>query len=66
VDIHNFATALLDAIIEGAGIAEKVAENYHLMRRKSFLLSTSRPFSDGVFLCVFCLPSAMQGTVVAH
>ena len=66
VDIHDFATALLNAIIEGAGIAEKVAESYHLTKRKSFLLSTSRPFSDGVFLFVFCLPSAMQGTVVAH
>ena len=66
MDIHDFATALLDAIIEGAGIAEKVAESYHLTKRKSFLLSTSRPFSDGVFLCVFCLPNAMQGNVVAH
>ena len=46
VDIRDFATALLDAVlskIEGAGSAEKVTESYHLTKRKSFLLSTSRP-----------------------
>jgi hypothetical protein len=56
-DIHDLSPALLDAIlskIEGAGSAEKVAENDHLMKcMPCFALPAPYQFANDVFSGAF-------------
>jgi hypothetical protein len=63
-DIHDISPALLDAIlskIEGAGSAEKVAENDHLMKCTPYLVLFSPcQFANGV-LFFFCTKRRDEG-----